>query len=304
MSIGPTEAIAVPGPWTHRYISANGARFHIVEAGSGPAVVLLHGFPTFWWTWRHQIVALAESGFRAIAMDLRGYGGSDHTPHGYDPETLSADVAGVIRSLGEPEAVIVGHGWGAFIAWSMGVYQSEEARAIAVLGMPHPRALRSAILRNRRQRRLLRYALGFQVPVLPERRLQRDGAAQIGALLRRWSASSHWPDEDTAARYRAAFAQWPTAHTAIEYHRWAVRSSLRRDGRRFAARMEERIDVPVLAIHGLADTAILPDTAAGSDEYVTGPFTIEYLDDIGHFPHEEAPEAVSALLLPWLRTLP
>jgi len=302
--LDPESVIQAPGPWTHRDVSANGARFHVVEAGSGPLVMLLHGFPTFWWTWRHQMRSLVEAGYRVAAMDLRGYGGSDHTPHGYDPTTLAHDVAGVIRSLGEAGATVIGHGWGAFIAWCMPVYQPDVTRAIAAIGMPHPRALRAAILRDRRQRRLVRYAFGFQVPVLPERRLMRDDAALVETLLRRWSGSQQWPDAEAAARYRAAFAQWPTAHTAIEYHRWAVRSAIRSDGRRFAARMEERIDVPVLAIHGLADTAILPDTAAGSDEYVTGPFTIEYLDDIGHFPHEEAPEAVSALLLPWLRTLP
>ena len=100
----PDVAIRASGPWTHRDVSANGARFHVVDTGDGPVVVLLHGFPTFWWTWRRQLTALAAAGYRAIAMDLRGYGGSDHPPHGYDPRTLSADVAGVIRSLGEEEA--------------------------------------------------------------------------------------------------------------------------------------------------------------------------------------------------------
>jgi pimeloyl-ACP methyl ester carboxylesterase len=304
VSIGPTEAITVPGPWDHRYVSANGARFHVVEYGDGPAVLLLHGFPTFWWTWRHQLESLAAAGYRAVAMDLRGYGGSDHTPHGYDPETLSADVAGVIRSLGEPQATVIGHGWGAFIAWCMPVYQREVTRAIAAIGMPHPRALRAAILGDRRQRRLVRYALGFQVPVLPERRLMRDDAALVETLLRRWSGSPHWPDAEAAARYRAAFAQWPTAHTAIEYHRWAVRSAIRSDGRRFADRMREAIDVPVLTIRGTADTAILPESFDGSADYVSATYAAGVVDDAGHFPHEEAPAVTSAILTEWLRTLP
>ncbi|MCX6431896.1 MAG: alpha/beta fold hydrolase, partial [Actinobacteria bacterium] len=92
----PDAAIRAAGPWTHRDVAANGARFHVADIGDGPAVVLLHGFPTFWWTWRHQLTALAAAGYRAIAMDLRGYGGSDHPPEGYDPRTLSADIAGVI----------------------------------------------------------------------------------------------------------------------------------------------------------------------------------------------------------------
>lgn len=304
MWIGPTEAISVAGPWTHRYVAAHGARFHVVEAGSGPLVLLLHGFPTFWWTWRHQITALADAGFHAVAMDLRGYGGSDHTPHGYDPESLAGDAAAVIRSLGQSEAVVIGHGWGGYVAWSMGVYESDVTRAIAAIGAPHPRALTAGIRRSRRQRAALRYALAYQLPLIPERRLVRNEAARIGSLLERWSASPNWPDDEVSARYRGAFALWPTAHTAIEYHRWAIRSVLRRDGRRFAERMRFPISAPVLQVHGSADPAILLDSVAGSQEYVTGSYEIEVLDGVGHFPHEEAPDATTSALLAWLRTLP
>ena len=109
-----------------RFVAANGARFHVVEAhspasraGSAPVVVLLHGFPHDWWSWRHQLTPLAEAGYRAIAMDLRGYGDSDKTPRGYDPMTLAADVAGTIRSLGARDAVVVGLGWGGYVAWTV-----------------------------------------------------------------------------------------------------------------------------------------------------------------------------------------
>ncbi len=104
--------IELPGPWSHRYISANGARFHVCESlpepsvgpnpTAAPLVVLLHGFPEFWWAWRHQLPVLAAAGYHAVAMDLRGYGASDKTPRGYDPLTLSADVTGVIRGMGAP----------------------------------------------------------------------------------------------------------------------------------------------------------------------------------------------------------
>lgn len=94
--------VRLDGPWTHRDVAANGARFHIAEMGEGPLVLLLHGFPQFWWTWRHQLPALADAGFRAVAMDLRGVGGSDRTPRGYDPANLALDVTGVIRSSASP----------------------------------------------------------------------------------------------------------------------------------------------------------------------------------------------------------
>src|SRR5664280_222189 len=116
----PAEtAVLVAGPWQHRQVSANGARFHVAEAGSGPLILLLHGFPEFWWSWRHQLLDLPPAGFRVVAPDLRGYGASDKPPRGYDAYTLSADVAGLVRALGEREAVVVGSDWGGMLAWAV-----------------------------------------------------------------------------------------------------------------------------------------------------------------------------------------
>src|SRR3712207_376699 len=100
-------SVLLPGPWTHRDISCNGVRLHAAEAGSGPLVLLLHGFPQFWWTWRSQLTSLADAGFHVVAPDLRGYGASDKPPRGYDLPTLSADVAALVRALGEQDAVVV-----------------------------------------------------------------------------------------------------------------------------------------------------------------------------------------------------
>ena len=135
------RAVEIPGPWTHRYVAANGARFHVAEAtdpsADGPLVLLLHGFPEFWWVWRAQLPALAEAGYRAVAMDLRGYGGSDKTPRGYDPVTLAQDVSGVVKALGERSAVVVGHGWGGYAAWATAVLHPREVpRPGGGLGAP------------------------------------------------------------------------------------------------------------------------------------------------------------------------
>ncbi len=178
--LDPEEVVRVEGPWTHRDVPANGSRFHVAEMGEGPLVLLLHGFPTFWWTWRHALPVLAAAGYRAAAMDLRGYAGSDHPPRGYDPTTLSADVSGVIRSLGSRDAVVVGHGWGGFLAWTTAVTHPEAVRAIAPVSMPHPRRLRAALLGDAAQRRASAYAFGYQVPASPERDLLEDGAAEVG----------------------------------------------------------------------------------------------------------------------------
>ncbi len=117
--MAPEPAIAISGPWTHRTVSANGTRFHVASIGDGPLVLLLHGFPEFWWTWRTQLVTLAAAGYRAVAADLRGYGGSDKPPRGYDLITAAADAAGLIRALGEANAVVVGHDWGGLAAWTL-----------------------------------------------------------------------------------------------------------------------------------------------------------------------------------------
>jgi pimeloyl-ACP methyl ester carboxylesterase len=158
------SAVRIDGPWTHRDVAANGARFHIAELGDGPLVLLLHGFPQFWWTWRHQLVALADAGYRAVAMDLRGVGGSDRTPRGYDPANLALDVTGVIRSLGEPDAALVGHDLGGYLAWTAAAMRPKLVRRLAVVSMPHPRRWRAAMLRDARQTAANSYIWGFQRP--------------------------------------------------------------------------------------------------------------------------------------------
>ena len=298
----PDEAIRAVGPWTHRDVSANGARFHVVDAGEGPAVLLLHGFPTFWWTWRRQLTALAGAGYRSVAMDLRGYGGSDHPPEGYDPRTLAADVAGVIRCLGEQEAVIVGHGWGGLAAWSTAVLEPEVVRAIVPVAMPHPRRLRHAILRDRHQRAAVRYAVGFQIPFAPERKLTAHEGERIRSLLAAWSHDDTWLDDATAAAYRSAFLRWPTAHTAVEYHRWALRSSIRPDGLTYMSLMEAPIQRRVLQVQGRHDPMVLPSSVDGSDAYVRADYRRVDLD-AGHFPHEEAADDFNAALIAWLAEL-
>ena len=299
----PLEVIRAEGPWSHRDVVANACRFHVVEAGGGPLVVLLHGFPTFWWTWRHQLRSLAAAGYRVVAMDLRGYGGSDHTPHGYDPLTLAADVAGVVRTLGEPSAVVVGQGWGGVVAWTAAAQHPDVVRGLVAVGMPHPVLLRNAFIGDPGQRRLGRYAIGFQRPFVPEHQLTRDDAALVETYLRRWSGSD-WPDQETADVYRAAMLVPNTAHCAVEFHRWAVRSIPRRDGRRFQSAVAAPVQVPVLQIHGRLDGAVLPSSVNGSEHYAAAGYSRVDLDGVGHFPHEEDPDAFDAVLLPWIETLP
>jgi pimeloyl-ACP methyl ester carboxylesterase len=179
--------VEIPGPWQHRYVAANGARFHVAEsvpdpASGAPLVLLLHGFPEFWWSWRTQLPLLAEHGFRAVAMDLRGYGGSDKPPRGYDPVTLADDVAGVVKALGERRAIVVGHGWGGYVGWAAAALHPRQVAGLCAVSAPHPLTMLSQLGRATFQRRqsagALGHVLAMQAPFFPERR-RRQAPARL-----------------------------------------------------------------------------------------------------------------------------
>src|SRR5579862_1854789 len=299
-------ALQISGPWTHRTVSANGTRFHVAAAGDGPLVLLLHGFPEFWWAWRHQLTALSQAGFRAVAADLRGYGGSDKPPRGYDLITSAADAAGLIRALGEANATIVGHDWGGLAAWTLAAYFPKAVRRLAVVSMPHPLQMRARVLSspftvNQSLSDSARggYPLALQVPMWPERQLVRDGGELVGSILSSWSAPG-WPDADTTRVYQRAMRIPPVAHTSLEYPRWFVRSAFRPDGLRYARHMRSPIAAPTLHLQGTLDPCVLPQTARGAGRYVEAPYRWKIIDGAGHFPHEERPELFDAELLGWL----
>ncbi len=300
MAVGADAAIAISGPWAHRSVSANGTRFHVAEAGDGPLVLMLHGFPEFWWTWRHQLAGLPGAGFRAAAVDLRGYGGSDKPPRGYDLVTAASDAAGLIRAMGEANAIVVGHGLGGLIAWTLAAYYPKVVRRLAVVSTAHPLRMRAAVLTDPLgQGRRIGAAVGFQLPVLPERRLLKDGAVRVGRMLENWSAPG-WPDRQTAQTYSQAMRIPAVAHSALEYHRWLARSELRPDGLRYARHMRAPIQAPTLHLHGAVDPYVLPRTARGAGRYVEGPYRWRVIDGAGHFPHEERPDVFDTELFGWL----
>jgi len=299
------DGVLIDGDWKHRFVSANGARFHVAEAGDGPLVILLHGFPQFWWTWRHQLPALAEAGFRAVAMDLRGVGASDKPPRGYETPYLAADVAGVIRALGESTAVVVGHDLGAWVAWSMPALQPRVTAAVAVLSMGHPLVMRQQLLGRRGVRSVPRL-LAAQLPLLPERALRsHDAAVTVMAAGR---APGNPLTEDEQDRYRRAAAVPFVSHTSLEPLRWAARSlgpgSLgplgRRDRRRFTRALAQPIHQPVLQLSGALDPWLGPAAAAASSRWAVGPLHQVVVPGAGHYLPDEAPLDVTEALLEWL----
>lgn len=300
--------VEIEGPWTHRHVSANGARFHVAELGEGPLVLALHGFPQFWYVWREQMVALADAGYRVVAMDLRGYGGSDKPPRGYDTYMGGLDAAAVVRALGDERAVVLGQGLGAWIAWTMPVLQPSVTRAVAALSCPHPRVVRSR-LSDPRQRAALAWVAALQVPFRPERELTQGDAAVHG-YLRDWAApASFFPAATDVERYASALRIPFVAHSAAEHFRWLGRSLVRPDGPMFMRRIRHQVAVPVLEVGGTDDRCILaphPASAAAagpSAAYVRGAYRYAQVEGAGHFLTEESPAQVNALLLDWLSTL-
>jgi len=293
------------GPWQHRFVSANGSRFHVVEAGTGPLVLFLHGFPEYWWAWHQILPAVAEAGFRAVAMDMRGYGATDKPPRGYDGYTLAADVAGVIRALGERSAVVVGSGSGGMIAWTAAAFHPAQVRRLVVLGAAHPLRLRTALVADPRgQASAATPTLRFQIPRY-EHVVTGNDAALVGEYLARWGGPD-WVASDAFAPYarrcRTAMQIPQAAFCAMEGYRWSFRSVLRLHGYRFVKLMQQPIDTPTLHLHGALDPAILPRTAQGSGRYVAGPYEWHLLDNIGHFPQVECPERIVGEVLRWAKS--
>ncbi|GAC67615.1 alpha/beta fold hydrolase [Gordonia soli] len=310
--VGPPDPsiVRTPGAWQHFDVRANGVRFHAVECDGDwradrPLVLLLHGFGEFWWSWRHQLVALTEAGYRAVAIDLRGYGDSDKPPRGYDGWTLAGDTDGLIRSLGHTEATLVGHADGGLVCWATAILHPRLVKSIAVVSSPHPRALRSAVLTRRDQRSaFLGGFLRNQIPRVGERTLTRRDGAYIEDYFRerssaRWQGTDDFAD--TITRNREAIRIPGVAFCSLEYQRWAFRSQFRPDGAKFMGLMRRPLSIPVLGLRGSDDPFILPGLMGASRPYAPDLDSREVRGS-GHFLHQEDPDAVTAHLIDLLRS--
>ncbi|KAA0924051.1 MULTISPECIES: alpha/beta hydrolase [unclassified Rhodococcus (in: high G+C Gram-positive bacteria)] len=304
------STVRYPGQWIHRDIHANGIRFHVVEVGEhapdAPLVVLLHGFADFWYSWRHQLAALARSGVRAIAVDLRGYGDSDKPPRGYDGWTLAGDIVGLVRALGYPHATFVGHADGGLVCWASAALHPRLVSSMVLINAPHPISLRRAVLKDSAQRAaLLPHFVRYQVPLRPERLLTRRGGAAVGELMSS-RAGSAWKNTedyaDTAAKMSSAIRIPGAAHCALEYQRWAFRSQFRAEGRRFMAAVDVRTSIPVAQISGDLDPYVLPTTLDRDRHWAPG-LTHRTVRDVGHYVHQEAPDVVSEEILRVVREI-
>ena len=281
----------------HQYAIVNGIRMHYVEQGTRPLVVPPHGFPKFWYSWRKQIPALAAAGFRVVAPDQRGYNLTDK-PRGvssYNMGKLTADVAALIRHLGESEADIVGHDWGGGVAWAFAMAYPAMTRRLIVLNCPHPAAMARGL---RTARQLLRswYIFYFQIPYLPEAGFRFGSYRAIDQAFRGWAIRKDTFSDDDIRAYKEAAAQPGALTAAINWYRAAFRGGLR------WTRPMPDITAPTLVIWAEEDRALGKELTYRMDRWVQN-LTIKYVPKTSHWVQQEQPGLVNSYLLEFLRDL-
>lgn len=311
----------------HRTLEANGIEIHVAEAGDGPLVVLCHGFPESWYSWRHQLHALADAGYHAVAPDQRGYGQTT-APEAIEDYTqmhMVGDVVGLVAALGEERAVIAGHDWGAPVAWNAAMWRPDVFRA--VIGLSVPASDRSAVQPTLLFRQLFAetffYILYFQTPGVAEHELQKDVRKTLRMFL--YSASGDSGDEIFATLPKSAsfldqceepekLPAWLTERDldfyVAEFERRGFRGGLNwyrnmdRTWALSAAFQGGKIDQPALFISGDRDLIRAnPVWEAQLRQVATDLREPVILAGIGHWTQQEAPDPVNRAMIDFLRSL-
>lgn len=277
---------------TERTVAVGGGiALHLREMGSGPLIVLLHGFPDCSHTWRHQLPALAAAGFHAVAPDLRGYDGSSR-PSGvrsYGVGPLAADIAGLVTALGETQADLVAHDWGGGVAWTFAMRHPGMLRRLAVLNAPHPVTF-TRHLRTLRQLRRSWYLFAFQLPVMPEAGLARNDFASLRQVFR---TASLRPDAFSALdieRHVDALRPPGALTAAINYYRAAFRELGPN------ATPPRRVTAPVLVLWGEQDRFLGPELAEAGSEWVPNG-RVRRVPEAGHWIQHDVPDLVNEELV-------
>jgi pimeloyl-ACP methyl ester carboxylesterase len=276
-----------------RYFNLPGLRMHAAVAGpeAGPLVILLHGFPQFWFQWRHQIPALAEAGYRVIAPDQRGYNLTEKTPP-YHIDTLVQDIVHLIDASGQREAMIAAHDWGAVVAWALAGRHPERVRKLAILNVPHPGPMGRALLGGHRRQMLKSwYVAFFQIPHLPEWMLSRSNYRPLKRALMRSARPGTFSAIDLA-EYARAWAQAGALSAMIGWYR-GLRVLLAPEQRRT---LLKRITAPTLILWGEDDLALEVEVAEESLHWLDHGRMVRF-PDVSHWIAEEIPDTVTRHLL-------
>ncbi len=269
---------------THGYATNDGVRIHYAQLGQGPLVVMIHGFPDCWLTWRVQMPALAKD-HEVVAIDQRGYNLSDR-PKGvenYDMKLLVGDVAAVIRARGRERAIIVGHDWGGIVAWTFAMTRPEMTAKLIILNLPHPRGLSRELAHNPEQQRNSAYA----------RRFQQEGAhTNLTA-----EGLTFWIKDPAAKpRYVEAFRRSDFEAMLNYYKRNYPREPYAEDPSPLV-----KVQCPVLLIHGLKDQALLADALNGTWNWIEKDLTLVTIPEADHWVQQDAADLVTRTMVSWLK---
>ena len=278
------------------FIETNGVKLHVVTAGpeDGPLVVLLHGFPEYWKGWKHQIPALVEAGYRVMVPDQRGYNTSEKPAKisDYDIDLLAGDILGLIDHAGRDKAHVVGHDWGAVVAWWLGIHHGDRLNKLAILNVPHPIVMRKHLMKNRSQLKKSWYIFFFQIPFIPEQAFIRNGGEKMLQMLKTTSNPGSFSEEDLAGQAQS-WANPGCPRSMINWYRAMMR--------RVASRQEQvRISVPLQMIWGKNDIALGSEMAAPSLDYCDDG-QLEMIEEATHWVQHDAPERVNEILIEFLK---
>jgi pimeloyl-ACP methyl ester carboxylesterase len=268
------------------FADSGGVKIHYVTAGKGPLVVLLHGFPDFWYTWRAQMPELAKH-FQVVALDLRGYNKSAQ-PKGvenYTMDKLVGDVAAVLKHLKQDKAIIVGHDWGGAIAWSFAMMHPEQTERLIVLNLPHPRGLMRELANNPEQQKNSQYARNFQQP---------DAASHVSAEM-----LTFWVREPEAKKKYADALRRSSMEGMLNYYK----ANYPRPPYKAAGELSQ-VKCPVLMIHGLKDQFLLPGALNDTWKWIDNIFTLVTVPNAGHFVQHDAADLVTRTMVGWLTQEP
>ncbi len=278
--------------WQHAFLTANGIRFHYVTQGEGDLVLLLHGFPEFYYSWRHQIPALAQN-FRVVAVDLRGYNDSDKRGP-YNIGTLTTDVREIVHALGYARAHLVAHDWGGSIAFSTAALYPEIVDKLIVLNAPYAPALLREYRRNPRQRFKSWYIAFFQIPFLPEILLGAFHAWGIRWMLRAGARDAKTFSDADLRAYADAMCKPGALTAAIGYYRALLARQTMR-----GARAWRKIAAPTLILWGEKDIALEVGLTRDLEEWIPN-VRVHYFPNAGHWLQQEEPDAVNRAIAEFL----